>query len=163
MHKALERMLKSNETLEQTHDSKTTPAETSYFAVNEATETVREIATMQWQDDNTNVVLVAAKGFGKDVEKGVEAAVMAPIAWEAEAGARAPKAQSAPGVGGGSPPLTLHSEQEIGGRALERCIAFRRTSQCSAPSDEETPLICGALGAERSNGRSRDERHRSRS
>lgn len=80
IYRVFEATSKTGETLEQTHNVKATPAETCYYAVNEAAESVMNVITIQLQDVDGKTTFLAAKSFSKDVEKAVKTDVKACIA-----------------------------------------------------------------------------------
>lgn len=78
-HEAV-KQLKANESLEQSHADKASPAHTRFFAVDADDRSVRELFTVEWEDDGITVVLKSARSFHKDLTKVFRARIRALLA-----------------------------------------------------------------------------------
>lgn len=123
-HHELSKGLEAGESLEQAHNAKTNPAETRYHSVNEATEQVLELVTVQWEGAITKTTPKAARASGKGMDKGVKKGVKALLGQEAAESMEAEEARAAPGRGSGGPPMVPHSAHLVRTRsAIAHCSA----------------------------------------
>lgn len=69
VYKEVSKQLRPQEVLKQSHEAKATPSRSRFFALNSDDKSVRELFTVEWQDNGEVVELKAARAFNKELTK----------------------------------------------------------------------------------------------